>query len=85
MKNKNKVIKDLKLRDRDILTIRITDWSDDNLQDEPAIDVEIYINGEYQFDESKVFSINPKNNKFQALEQARKFAISFVKSEKLSV
>lgn len=62
------------LRNRDILVIKIVDWSDDRPQDEPAIDVEVYLNGEFDSEQSKVFSIEGEVDKFRALELARSYA-----------
>jgi len=48
-----KRVKSIDCRARD-LVIRIADWSKD--KDEPAYDVEVYIGGVYDFDESKTFT-----------------------------
>lgn len=47
--------KTIPARPRDILIIKIVDWSDDN--DESAIDVEVYVNGQFVFEKSRVFPI----------------------------
>ncbi len=73
------------LRDRDILVIKIVDWSDDPKDCEPAIDVEVYLNGEFDIDKSKIFSINEKLDKFRALELARSFATEVVRMERLTL
>ncbi len=72
------------LRDRDILTLKIVDWSDDEKEDEPAIDVEIYTEGIFDAEQSKVFSIRGNITKSRACELARSYAAEFVNIGKLS-
>jgi hypothetical protein len=48
-----KRVQTVECRKRD-LVIRITDWTDD--KDEPAYDVECYIGGVYDFNESQCFT-----------------------------
>jgi hypothetical protein len=47
-------VKSIECRKRDLI-IRITDWTKD--KDEPAFDVECYIGGVYDFNESKSFTL----------------------------
>jgi hypothetical protein len=51
-----KATKAVECRKRD-LVIRVTNWWDD--RDEPAYDVEVYIGGVYDFNESKSFTKSP--------------------------
>ena len=48
-------VKSVDCRKKD-LVIRISDWMKD--KDEPAYDVEVYIGGVYDFNESKSFTIH---------------------------
>lgn len=62
----------VKCRERD-LVIRITNWLDD--EEEPAIDVEMYIAGVYDWNESEAFStLNAGRTKQQAKALALEFA-----------
>lgn len=60
----------LDLRKRD-LVIRISNWSRD--KDEPAFDVEVYIGGVYDFDESKSCT----RYRYGTMAKAKEAAISF--------
>ena len=57
------------------LVIRITDWGKD--EDEPAYDVELYIGGVYDWNESKVCSVY----EHKTLAKAKKAAIEFTQSQ----
>ena len=74
----------IEARKRDMLIIRIVDWSDDKPTDEPAIDVEVYADGEFQFDDSKVFSISGDITKARAVSLARAYVADFVQTFKFS-
>lgn len=65
----------VKCRAKD-LVIRIADWTRD--RSEPAFDVEIYIKGVYNFDESKTFSTKSSNHTKQ---QARTLAVVFASQQ----
>ena len=54
------------------LVVRITNWMKD--KDEPAYDVEFYVGGVYDYDESKSFTLSSGLTKEQAKENAIKFA-----------
>lgn len=58
-----KRVSTLPLRAKD-LVIRVTDWSRD--KEEPAYDVEVYIGGVYDWNESNVFSCLKEDAKAQA-------------------
>ena len=58
-------------RKRD-LVIRITDWMDD--KDEPAFDVEVYIGGVYDFNESQSFTMYMLKDKNTCKREAIKYA-----------
>lgn len=62
-------------RKRD-LVIRITDWTKD--RSEPAYDVECYVGGVYDWNESKTFSTV---NAGQTKEQARAQAVAFAQAQ----
>lgn len=67
-------VKSVECRKRD-LVLRITDWTRD--RDEPAYNVEVYIGGVYDWNESESFTtINatPPRSKRQAREAAVEFA-----------
>lgn len=80
---KNKRQRNTPLRHRDLLVIKIVDWSDDPDDCEPAIDVEVYINGEFDSEESKIFQIPSGENKDKALEKARKFAGEIIRKARI--
>ena len=66
-------VKSVECRKRD-LVIRITDWMSD--KDEPAFDVELYIGGVYDWNESESFTKyrlkTPARCKAAAIEYAQK-------------
>jgi hypothetical protein len=62
----------LNCRKRD-LVFRISDWSDD--KDEPGYDIECYIGGVYDFNESACCTVH----KYGTLADAKRAAIAFVK------
>jgi hypothetical protein len=69
--------KTVECRKRD-LVLRIADWTRD--RDEPAYDVEVYIGGVYDWNESEVFSTkNHTPPRTKAL--ARKAAIAFASAQ----
>jgi hypothetical protein len=57
-------------RDR-VLVIRIADWTDD--KNEPAYDVEVYIGGVYDWNESKTFTLREYKTKPAAKVEAINF------------
>lgn len=59
------------------LVIRITDWMKD--KDEPAYDVECYIGGVYDWNESKSFTMSEYKNKVMCKMMAQDFAASQIK------
>ena len=64
-------VKTVECRKRD-LVIRITNWLSD--KDEPAYDVEVYIGGVYDWNESGTFCLSSGLTKEQAKQQAIAFA-----------
>lgn len=66
-------------RKRD-LVIRIADWTRD--RDEPAFDVECYIGGVYDFNESKTFATKSSN---RTKAEAKAAAIGFVHNQILKL
>jgi len=66
-------VKSVAARKTDFI-IRITDWTKD--EDEPAYDVEVYIGGVYDWNESKSFSLATGLSKEQAKAKAIEFAHS---------
>ena len=68
-----KSVRSVDCRKRD-LVVRITDWLDD--KDEPAYDVEVYLGGVYDWNESKVFALSHGFTKEQAKTQAIVYAQS---------
>lgn len=67
-------VRNVDCRKRD-LVVRITNWFDD--KDEPAYDVEVYIGGVYDWDESQSFT------KFEHKSKAvcKKLAIEFANAQ----
>ncbi len=61
-------------RKRD-LVVRITDWTRQKTS-EPAYDVEVYIGGVYDFNESRVFSLFNMTR-----EQAKQAAVQFASEQ----
>lgn len=68
-----KTTKTIECRKRD-LVIRITNWLDD--RDEPAYDVETYIGGVYDWNESQVFTVRESTR-----AEAKKAAIVFAQEQ----
>lgn len=64
-------VKTIECRKRDLI-IRIADWT--KYKDEPAYDVEIYIGGVYDWNESEIFAFNSGLPKKEAKKRAIKFA-----------
>jgi len=64
-------VNSVEYRKRD-LVIRVTNWLSD--KDEPAYDVECYIGGVYDWNESESFTLSSGLNKKQAKLKAIKFA-----------
>jgi len=64
-------VKSVDCRKRD-LVIRIADWMRD--RDEPSYDVECYIGGVYDFNESESFTLNSGLTKAQAKAKAIEYA-----------
>lgn len=54
------------------MVVRITNWLDD--KDEPAFDVEVYIGGVCDWNESKSFTLSSGLSKQQAKAAAVRFA-----------
>jgi hypothetical protein len=67
------LVKLIDVRERDFI-IRVTNWLDD--EDEPGYDVECYINGVYDWNESKCFTLHSGLTPEQAREHAARFAQS---------
>ncbi len=66
-----KKVNNLECRERD-LVVRIANWLDDS--DEPAYDVEVYIGGVYDWNESKSFTLYEYKNATTALGLAVVYA-----------
>ena len=64
-------VKQVECRKRDVV-VRVSNWLRN--RDEPAIDVEVYIGGVYDFNESKSFTVNSGLTKQQCKAQAASFA-----------
>jgi hypothetical protein len=67
-------VKAIEARKRD-LVIRITDWTDD--KEEPAYDVEVYIGGVYDWNESEIFSLHKHTTK----AMCKKAAITYTQNQ----
>lgn len=67
---RNKV-KSVETRKRD-LVIRIANWMTD--KDEPAFDVECYLNGVYDWNESQCFTLSSGLTRAEAKQRAIEFA-----------
>lgn len=63
--------KSVETRKRD-LVIRVANWLND--KDEPAYDVECYVNGVYDWNESKCFTLSSGLTKAEAKSRAITFA-----------
>jgi len=66
-----KTYKTIDCRKRDLI-VRITDWTKDKA--EPAYDVELYIGGVYDWNESQSFTIYELKTKSEAKKKAIEFA-----------
>lgn len=67
-------VKSIECRKRD-LVIRVADWSRESLQSgEPAFDVECYIGGVYDWDESKTFTLREHGSKAACKQLAIDYA-----------
>jgi hypothetical protein len=71
-------VKHVECRKRD-LVIRITNWLDD--VEEPAFDVECYIGGVYDWNESKTFSTENHTPRPRSNAEARLEAIEFAQKQ----
>jgi len=69
------LVETVKCRKRDIV-IRITDWTRD--KDEPAFDVECYVAGVYDWNESQTFCTRSAK---QTRKQAKTAAIAFAQKQ----
>lgn len=67
-------VKSVETRKRD-LVIRISDWTRD--KDEPAYDVECYLHGVYDWNESKSFTLNKPEGGRRTKAEAKTAAILF--------
>jgi len=67
-------VDNVECRKRD-LVVRIADWIDD--KSEPAIDVECYIGGVYDWNESKCFTLR----EFKSPEECKKHAIDYARTQ----
>lgn len=67
-------VKSVECRKRD-LVIRIADWTRD--KDEPAFDVEVYIGGVYDWNESKAFTVY----EYKTKRQAKAAAVAFTQTQ----
>ena len=69
-------VESIECRKRD-LVIRIADWTRESPRTgEPALDVEVYIGGVYDWNESKTFTLRDLNTKRVAKSAAIQFAQS---------
>lgn len=66
-----KKVEKLELRKRD-LVIRIANWMRD--KEEPAYDVEVYIGGVYDYNQSEVFGLHFNKDRQEAKQNAIAFA-----------
>lgn len=69
-----KRVKSLSCRKRD-LVVRIANWMSD--AEEPAYDVEVYIGGVYDWEESKTFSLREHGTR----ERCKQLAIAFANAQ----
>ena len=68
----------IQCRKRD-LVLRITDWIDD--KEEPAVDVETYIGGVYDWNESKTFTRWNSKGPRKSPAQCKREAIAFAQEQ----
>lgn len=66
-----KAVNSIECRKRDLI-VRIADWT--RTKEEPAFDVEVYIGGVYDWNQSRTFTLNALGSKERAKEAAVKFA-----------
>lgn len=71
-------VKTVETRKRD-LVIRIADWGRD--REEPSFDVECYIGGFYDWNESEAFTFHPKYGQHKTKAEAKRAAIAFAQSK----
>lgn len=71
-------VKTVETRKRD-LVVRITDWMSD--KDEPAYDVEVYIGGVYDWNESQSFTRFNANGPRKSPEQCKVEAVAFASAQ----
>lgn len=69
------LVKSVDTRKRD-LVIRVTDWTTD--KDEPAFDVETYVAGVYDWNESECFTTKSSN---RSKAEARRLAVAFAQAQ----
>ena len=70
-------VKSVECRKRD-LVVRIADWSRD--KDEPAFDVEVYIGGVYDWEQSESFTFRKYGTRKAAAKAATEFAAEQIKN-----
>lgn len=79
MKWPRKATASVECRKRD-LVVRITNWLSD--KDEPAYDVEVYIGGVYDWNESQSFTLwTDAGPKTRTKEEAKRLAVAFAQSQ----
>lgn len=76
-------VKSIECRKRD-LVIRIADWTRN--REEPAYDVEVYIGGVYNWNESKAFTVHPEyvgqgDTFFASKANAKAAAIAYAQAQ----
>lgn len=72
-------VKSVECRKHD-LVVRITDWMKD--KDEPAYDVEVYIGGVYDWNESKSFTLwTPQGPRTRSKAEAKRLAVEFSQAQ----
>jgi hypothetical protein len=69
-------VESVECRERDLI-IRITDWMDD--AEEPAYDVEVYIGGVYDYNESRVFTMYEHKDRAKCKSLATAYAQEQIK------
>lgn len=71
-------VKTVECRKRD-LVLRITDWIDD--KDEPAFDVEVYVGGVYDWNQSKSFTRWNGDDPLKTANDCKREAIAFAQAQ----
>lgn len=67
-------VETVECRKRDLI-VRISDWTRQSLETgEPAYDVEVYIGGVYDFNESEIFTLRQHGTKAAAKKAAIEYA-----------